>query len=59
MNREGNNISVGFQPVPPQLIDTNTSQVEVGPIQSNRPKIEKSEFDPRQDTNSTEFNFKN
>ena len=56
---EGNNISVGFQPVPPQLIDTNSSQVEVGPIQSNSPKIKKPEFGPRPDTNSKDFNFKN
>ena len=41
MSQEGNNISVGFQPIPPQLIDTNSCQVESGPIQSNSPKIEK------------------
>ena len=46
MSWEGNNISVGFQPVPPQLIDTNSSQVEVGPIQSNSPKIEKNRIWP-------------
>ena len=57
MNRDGNNISVGFQPVPPQLIDINSCQVEVGPIQPDSPKIEKPEFGPRPDTNSTEFNF--
>ena len=59
INWEGNNISVGFQPVPPQLIETNSSQVEVGPIQANSPEIETAEFGPRLDTNSTEFNFKN
>ena len=59
MNWVGNNISVGFQPVPPQLINTNSSQVETGPIQSNSPEIKKPEFGPRPDTNSAEFNFKN
>ena len=59
LNWEGDNISVGFQPVPPQLIDTNSSQVEVGPIQSNNPKIEKPEFGPRLDTNSAQFNSEN
>ena len=44
MNQEGNKISVGFQPLPPQLIDTNSSQVEAGPIQSNSLEIEKPEF---------------
>ena len=58
MNQEGNNISVGFQPVPSQLIDTNSCQVEAGPIQPDSPKIEKPEFGPRLDTNSTNFNFK-
>ena len=59
ISQEGNNISLGFQPVPPQLIDTNSSQLEVGPIQSSCPKIEKPEFGPRLDTNSADFNFKN
>ena len=59
MNWEGNNILVGFQPVPPQLIDTNSCQVEAGPIQPDSPKIEKPEFGPRPDTNSADFNFKN
>ena len=58
MNREGNNISVGFQPIPPQLIDINSSQVEAGPIQPNSPKCERPEFGPRPDTDSKEFNFK-
>ena len=58
LNREGDNISVGFQPVPPQLIDTNSCQVEAGPIQTNSPKIERPEFGPKLDTNSKEFNFK-
>ena len=59
MNREGNTNSVGFQPIPPQLIDTNRCQVEAGPIQPDSPKIEKPEFGPRPDTNSANFNFKN
>ena len=41
MHQEDNNISIGFQPVPPQLIDTNSCQVEAGPIQSDVPEIEK------------------
>ena len=41
MNQEGNNISVGFQPVPPQLIGTNSCQVDTGPIQCDVPKIGK------------------
>ena len=57
MNQEGNNISVGFQPVPSQLIDTNSCQVEAGHIQPDGPEIEKQEFGPRPDTNSAEFNF--
>ena len=59
MNWEGNNISVGFQPVPPLLIDTNSCQVEAGPIQPDVPEMEKPEFGPRPDTNSTDFDFKN
>ena len=38
MNWEGNNISVGFQPVPSQLIDTNGCQVEAGPTNLMFPK---------------------
>ena len=57
MNPDGNNILVGFQPVPPQLINTNSCQVEAGPIQPDSPEIEKPEFGPRPDTNPTEFNF--
>ena len=57
MNWDGNNILMGFQPVLPQLIDTNSCQVEAAPIQQDSPKIEKPEFGPRLDTNSTEFNF--
>ena len=59
MNWEGNNISVVFQAVPPQLIDTNSCQVEAGPIQPDSLQIEKPEFGPRLDTNSKNFNFKN
>ena len=58
MNWEGDNISVGFQPIPPQLIDTNSHQVEAGPIQPNSPEIERPEFGPRPDTDSADFNFK-
>ena len=58
MNQEGGNISVGFHPVPPQLADINSCQVEAGPIQPNSPKIERPEFGPRPDTNSADFNFK-
>ena len=37
MNQDGDNISVGFQPVPPQLINTNSCQVEAGPIKLDSP----------------------
>ena len=57
MNQDGDNILVGFKPVPPQLINTNSCQVETGPIQPDSPKSERPEFGPRPDTNSTEFNF--
>ena len=57
MNWDGDNILVGFQPVPPQLIKTNSCQVEAGAIQLDNPKIERPEFGPRPDTNSTGFNF--
>ena len=39
MDSEDDNISIGFQPVPPQLIDTNNCRVEAGPIQPISPKI--------------------
>ena len=58
MNPDGDNILVGFQPVPPQqLFNTNSCQVEVGPIQLDSPEKERLEFGPRPDTNSAEFNF--
>ena len=57
INWDGNNILVGFQPVPPQLINTNSCQVEAGPIQPDGPKIERPVFSPRPDTSSTEVNF--
>ena len=57
MNWDSNNILVGFQPVPLQLINTNSCQVEARPIQPDSPKMERPEFGPRPDTNSTEFNF--
>ena len=40
INWEGDNISIGFQPVSPQLIDTNSCLVEAGPIQPTSTKIE-------------------
>ena len=58
MDWEGDNISIGFQPVPPQLIDSNSCQVEVGPIQPTSLEIEKPEFGSRPDTNSMDFDFK-
>ena len=58
MDSDGNNISVGFQPVPSQLVDINSCQVEAGPIQPNCLKIDKPEFGPRPDTNSADFDFK-
>ena len=58
MNQEGDNISVGFQPVPSQLTDINSCQVEAEPIQPNNPKIERPNFGPRPDTDSADFNSK-
>ena len=58
MNWEGDDISVGFQPVPLQLADINSWQVEAGPIQPNNPEIERPKFCPRPDTDSADFNFK-
>ena len=52
MDWDSDNISIGFQPAPPQLIDTNSCQVEAGVIQPTSPEKEKPEFDPRPDTNS-------
>ena len=57
MNQDGDNILVGFQPVCPQLINTNSCHVEAGSIQLDSPKIEGPEFGPRLDINSAEFNF--
>ena len=54
---DGDNILGGFQPVPPQLINTNSCQVGAEPIHLDSPKIEIPEFGPRLDTNSAEFNF--
>ena len=39
-------------------MDTNSCQMEAGPIQTNSLKIERAEFGPRLDTNSAEFKFK-
>ena len=47
MSQDDNNILVGFQPVPPQLIYTSSCQVEAGPIQPDSPKMERPEFSPR------------
>ena len=55
---EVENITIRFQPVPPQLININSCQVESGSIHPSSLEIEKSEFGPRLDTNSTNFNFK-
>ena len=55
---EGENTKIGFQPVPPQLTDINSCQVGAGPAQPTSPKIKKSEFGPRLDTGSTNFDFK-
>ena len=57
MNLDGDNILVGFQPVSPQLINTNSCQVEAELVKPDSPEIEKPEFGPRPDTNSAEFNF--
>ena len=57
MSWDDNNISLGFQPIPPQLINTSSCQVEAGPIQLDNPKMERPEFDPRPNTNSAEFDF--
>ena len=54
---DDNNILVGFQPVPPQLINTSSCQVEAGPIELDSPEIERPEFGPRPNTNSAEFDF--
>ena len=46
LSQDDNNILVGFQPVPPQLINTSRCQVEAGPIQLDSPKMERPEFCP-------------
>ena len=58
MDWKGKNITIRFQPVSPQLIDTNSCQVEAGPIQPTSPEIEKPEFSPRPNINSANFDFK-
>ena len=35
---QDDNISVGFQPVPPQMINSSSCQVEAGPFQLDSPK---------------------
>ena len=49
MDWEGENIKIGFQPVPLQLTDTNSCQVEADPVQHTSLEIEKPEFGPRLD----------
>ena len=58
MDLERENITIRFQPVPPELIDINSCQVEVRPIQPTSPEVEKPEFSPRPDTDSADFDFK-
>ena len=58
MDWEGDNISIGFQPVSPQLINTNSCQVEAGLIQHSSSDIGKPKFGPRPDTESAVFDFK-
>ena len=55
MSQDENSILMGLQPVPPQLINTSSCQVEAGLIKPDSPKIERPEFDPRPNTNSAEF----
>ena len=57
MSWDDNSMLVGFQPLSPQLINTSSCQVEVGPIQLDSHKMERPEFGPRPNTNSTEFDF--
>ena len=40
MDWEGENIKMGFQPIPPMLIDINSCQVEAEPIRPTSPEIE-------------------
>ena len=42
MDQEGENINIGFQPVPPKLVAINSHQVEAGPIQLASPKLSKN-----------------
>ena len=58
MDWEGENIKIGFQHVPPQLIDINSCQVEIGPIPPTSPKIERPELHHKLDTGSATFTFK-
>ena len=57
MDQERNNIRIEFQPVPPNLVNINNHQVEVGPIQPTNPEIEHPKFGPRWDAGSLEFDF--
>ena len=58
MDLEGENTTIGFQPVHPQLIDTNSCQSETRPVQASSPKIVKPVFVPILDTNFANFDFK-
>ena len=58
MDQEEENITIGFQPVPAELIDINSCQAEAGPIQPTSPEIKKKTiFGPWMDTDSTHFDF--
>ena len=50
---EGDEIKIVFQPIPPELINTNNNELEVGPNQPSNPKSEWQKFGPRLDTYST------
>ena len=57
MSWDDNNISMGFQPAP-QLINTSSCQMEAGPFQPDSLDIERPEFGPKPNTDSTDFDFK-
>ena len=58
MDWEGENIKIVFQPLPPQLMDINSCQVEAGPAQPISPEIEWPAFGPKQDSDSADLYFK-
>ena len=57
MDWGGDDITIGFQPVPHNLFDICNNQVVAGPIYSMIPEIVQPKFCPRMDTGSTEFDF--